>query len=373
MRRRSLGLAERAGDPVKLLSYGERRQLELALALGTHPRVLFLDEPCAGLSPSERQRIFKMVRALPREITVVLIEHDMDVALGLADRVTVMNRGRVMTEGTPAEVQSDPQVRDSISAISSPIMSNPLLTVSDIHTYYGDSYVLQGVSLTLRTGQIAAILGRNGMGKTTLIRSVAGLTPPRSGDIVFRDRSLRRQPPYAIAQAGIAIVPQGRRIFRSLSVRENLMLPTSVLARSSRASNGKETERRWDLDAVLNEFPQLAERMNYMGSSLSGGEQQMLAIGRALMANPELILMDEPSEGLSPRLVLQVREIMRRLRTLGHAILLVEQNLELALSVADEVYVLSSGRFVFQGTPAALAQETAILDQHLGVAGAKMI
>ena len=256
---------------------------------------------------------------------------------------------------------------------TSPIMSNPLLTVSDIHTYYGDSYVLQGVSLTLRTGQIAAILGRNGMGKTTLIRSVAGLTPPRSGDIVFRDRSLRRQPPYAIAQAGIAIVPQGRRIFRSLSVRENLMLPTSVLARSSRASNGKETERRWDLDAVLNEFPQLAERMNYMGSSLSGGEQQMLAIGRALMANPELILMDEPSEGLSPRLVLQVREIMRRLRTLGHAILLVEQNLELALSVADEVYVLSSGRFVFQGTPAALAQATPILDQHLGVAGAKII
>lgn len=257
--------------------------------------------------------------------------------------------------------------------MSSPIMSNPLLTVSDIHTYYGDSYVLQGVSLTLRKGQIAAILGRNGMGKTTLIRSVAGLTPPRSGDIVYRDVSLRGKPPYAIAQAGIAIVPQGRRIFRSLSVRENLMLPTSVLARSSRASNGRETGQRWDLDAVLKEFPQLAERINHLGSSLSGGEQQMLAIGRALMANPELILMDEPSEGLSPRLVLQVREIMRRLRTLGHAILLVEQNLELALSVADEVYVLSSGRFVFLGTPAALAQDTPILDQHLGVAGAKMI
>jgi branched-chain amino acid transport system ATP-binding protein len=257
--------------------------------------------------------------------------------------------------------------------MSSPIMSKPLLTVSNIHTYYGDSYVLQGVSLTLRKGQIVAILGRNGMGKTTLIRSVAGLTPPRSGDIVYRDSSLRSKPPYAIAQAGIAMVPQGRRIFRSLSVRENLMVPTSVLARSSRASNGREMGQRWDLDEVLKEFPQLAERINHMGSSLSGGEQQMLAIGRALMANPELILMDEPSEGLSPRLVLQVREIMRRLRTLGHAILLVEQNLELALSVADEVYVLSSGRFVFQGTPAELAQATPILDQHLGVAGDKMI
>ena len=298
-----------------------------------------------------------MIRALPREITVVLIEHDMDVALGLADRVTVMNRGRVMVEGTPARCRPIPKSATCISAMSSSTMSSatmsrPLLTVSDIHTYYGDSYVLQGVSLALRKGRIAAILGRNGMGKTTLIRSVAGLTPPRSGEIVFRGRSLRGKPPYAIAQAGIAIVPQGRRIFRSLSVRENLMLPTSVLARSSRAPDGDETRERWDFDEVLKEFPQLAERINHPGGSLSGGEQQMLAIGRALMANPELILMDEPSEGLSPRLVLQVQEIMRRLRARGHAILLVEQNLELALSVADEVYVLSAGRFVFRGDPA---------------------
>lgn len=251
-------------------------------------------------------------------------------------------------------------------------MSNPLLTVSEIHTYYGDSYVLQGVSLTLRKGQIAAILGRNGMGKTTLIRSVAGLTPPRTGDIIYRDRSLRGQPPYAIAQAGIAIVPQGRRIFRSLSVRENLLMPTSVLARSARASNSREVGQRWDFNEVLKEFPQLAERINHPGGLLSGGEQQMLAIGRALMANPELILMDEPSEGLSPRLVLQAQEIMQRLRTRGHSILLVEQNLQLALSVADEIYVLSSGRFVFQGTPAELAKATQVLDQHLGVSDAKI-
>ena len=248
-------------------------------------------------------------------------------------------------------------------------MSTPLLTVSEIHTYYCDSYFLQGVSFTLRKGQIAAILGRNGMGKTTLIRSVAGLTPPRNGDIIYRDKSLRGQPPYAIAQAGIAIVPQGRRIFRSLSVRENLLMPTSVLARSARASNGGQ---RWDFNEVLKEFPQLAERINHPGGLLSGGEQQMLAIGRALMANPELILMDEPSEGLSPRLVQQAQEIMQRLRSRGHAILLVEQNLQLALSVADEIYVLSSGRFVFQGTPAELAKATQILDQHLGVSDTKI-
>ena len=256
---------------------------------------------------------------------------------------------------------------------TSAITSSPLLRVTDIHTYYGDSYVLQGVSLTLRKGQIAAILGRNGMGKTTLIRSVAGLTPPRTGEVVYRDMSLRGKPPYAITQAGISIVPQGRRIFRSLSVRENLLLPTSVLARSSRAWNVDEPGQRWDFDEVLKEFPQLAERIDHAGGSLSGGEQQMLAIGRALMANPELILMDEPSEGLSPRLVLQVREIMRRLRARGHAILLVEQNLELALSVADEVYVLSAGQFVFQGAPADLARATQVLDQHLGVSGANTI
>jgi branched-chain amino acid transport system ATP-binding protein len=251
-------------------------------------------------------------------------------------------------------------------------MSDPVLTVSEIHTYYGDSYVLQGVSLTLSKGQIVAILGRNGMGKTTLIRSVAGLTPPRAGEIFYRGRSLRGKPPYAIAQDGIAIVPQGRRIFRSLSVRENLLLPTSVLARSRRPPAKSHSGQRWDFDEVLREFPQLAERIDHPGAALSGGEQQMLAIGRALMADPELILMDEPSEGLSPRLVLHVREIMRRLRERGHAILLVEQNLELAMSVADQIYVLSSGRFVFQGTAAALANEMQVLDQHLGVSGPRL-
>jgi branched-chain amino acid transport system ATP-binding protein len=245
-------------------------------------------------------------------------------------------------------------------------MPEPLLTVSEIHTYYGDSYVLQGVSLALSKGRIAAILGRNGMGKTTLIRSIAGLTPPRSGEIVYRGRSLRGKPPYAIAQDGIAIV-------RSLSVRENLLLPTSVLARRQRPPERGGADQRWDFDEVLKEFPQLAERIDHRGAALSGGEQQMLAIGRALMANPELILMDEPSEGLAPRLVLQVQEIMRRLREFGHAILLVEQNLELALSVADDVYVLSAGRFVFQGTAAALAKETRVLDQHLGVSGTKVM
>jgi branched-chain amino acid transport system ATP-binding protein len=205
------------------------------------------------------------------------------------------------------------------------------------------------------------------MGKTTLIRSIAGLTPPRRGDVLFKGRSFVGLPPYAIAQAGVAIVPQGRRIFKSLTVRENLALPLSTLAGGPR----RETRRkRWDMEGILREFPQLAERLDNAAGSLSGGEQQMLAIGRALMANPSLILMDEPSEGLSPKLVQRVEEIMRTLRENGHAILLVEQNLALAMAVADDIHVISSGRFVFHGTPDELSRNEEILNNHLGIASA---
>ena len=239
-------------------------------------------------------------------------------------------------------------------------MPDALLSVREIHTYYGDSYVLQGPSLEQQAGSIVAILGRNGMGKTTFIRSVAGLTPPRDGEIRFHGQPLSGRPPYAIAQDGIALVPQGRRIFGSLSVRENLLLPTSRLARPRPG--------RWNLEAVLEQFPQLAERRHHPGGALSGGEQQMLAVGRALMANPDLILMDEPSEGLSPMLVQQVERIMKSMREHGHAVLLVEQNFALAMQVADYIYVVSAGRFVFEGTPAELERAPEVLDQHLGIA-----
>lgn len=244
--------------------------------------------------------------------------------------------------------------------------SESLLEVTDIHTYYGDSYVLHGLSLSLKPGKIVVILGRNGMGKTTLVRSIAGLTPPRRGEVRFEGHRISGQTPYGIAQQGIALVPQGRRIFKSLTVRENLLLPTSQLAKGKKRL--KRVGKHWSLKEVLAEFPQLADRIGNLGSALSGGEQQMLAIGRALMANPSTILMDEPSEGLAPKLVQQVQEILSRLRAEGHAILLVEQNLGLALAVADEIYVISSGRFVFHGTSEELSKNSDVLDNHLGVA-----
>jgi branched-chain amino acid transport system ATP-binding protein len=251
--------------------------------------------------------------------------------------------------------------------------SDALLDISDLHTYYGDSYVLQGLDLRVSRGQVVAILGRNGMGKTTLIRSVFGLTPARQGVIRYRGQEIRGLAPYKIAKLGLSLVPQSRRIFRNLSVLENLKLPSSFLAARRRSATPGSRPDTWSFDSVLDEFPQLRDRLSNGGSELSGGEQQMLAIARALVVNPDLILMDEPSEGLSPLFVQHVGQIMRRVKQLGHAILLVEQNLRLALSVADYVHIISSGRFVFSGTPDELAGQPDVLNEHLGVSGAKSL
>ncbi len=237
-------------------------------------------------------------------------------------------------------------------------MADALLSARDLHTYYGDSYVLQGPSLDVREGTIVAILGRNGMGKTTLIRSVAGLTPPRRGEVRFRGESLRGRPPYAIAQRGIALVPQGRRIFRSLSVRENLLLPTSGLARP-RAG-------RWSLEAVLKEFPQLAERMEHGGGALSGGEQQMLAIARALMSRPRLLLLDEPSLGLAPMLAKQIFRAIRELNERDRlTVFLVEQNAYHALKLAHRGYVIVNGEITLSGSGRELLERSEVRAAYL--------
>ena len=224
-------------------------------------------------------------------------------------------------------------------------MSDPLLTVRNLHTYYGDSYVLQGIDLQLHRGQVLAVLGRNGMGKTTLVRSIFGLTPARQGEVRLMGREISRLSTYRIAQMGMALVPQGRRIFRNLSVRENLLLPISDLA-GQRRSAMDTSGHVWTLETVLDEFPQLRERLSHGGSDLSGGEQQMLAIARALIRNPQLVLMDEPSEGLSPLYVRHVAQILSRLRDLGLAVLLVEQNLQFARRLGDWVAVMDQGRVV---------------------------
>ena len=232
-----------------------------------------------------------------------------------------------------------------------------LLSVQDLHTYYGDSYVLQGVSLQVPRGQVVAVLGRNGMGKTTLIRSLFGLTPPRQGSISFMGAPLTGLAPYEVAARGISLVPQGRRIFRHLTVRENLLLPVSGLARG-RQDLSNQGQHTWTFDSVLDEFPQLRDRLSNGGSELSGGEQQMLAIGRALMARPSLLLVDELSLGLMPKVVDDIFAALLQLKRTGLTVLLVEQNIQRVLSDADQVAVLTAGRLAYWGPADQAATQT---------------
>ena len=230
-----------------------------------------------------------------------------------------------------------------------------MLELFDIHTYYGESYVLHGISMAVKERTAVALLGRNGMGKTTTIRSIIGFTPPRSGVVRFKGEDITHLKPYQIAQGGIGLIPQGRNIFPSLSVGENL----TMAARMRGKADG------WSLNQVYAHFPLLKERENLKGTLLSGGEQQMLAIGRALMTNPDLLLMDEPSEGLAPLIVREIGSIIRQLRDDGFSILLVEQNLPMALGVADYAFILSKGRIVYESTPDELAANEEIKEKYL--------
>jgi len=230
-----------------------------------------------------------------------------------------------------------------------------MLTLDEIHAYYDDSHVLQGVSLTVDPGEVVALLGRNGVGKSTTIESIIGFVRPRQGRILINNIDVTDFPSHRIARLGVGLVPQGRAIFPTLTVRENMTLA---------ARNGHDG---WKLDRVLATFPQLAARLENLGSQLSGGEQQMLAIARALMTNPRLLLLDEPSEGLAPLIVVEIGQIISELRAQGMTILLVEQNLTLALELADRVYVMSKGLIVFEGTPAQLRQQPELMERYLGV------
>ena len=230
------------------------------------------------------------------------------------------------------------------------------LNIKDLHSYYGDSHVLQGCSLEVRN-ECVTLLGRNGMGKTTLMRSIMGLTPPREGSIVWNGQELRGKKPHHIAKAGLGYVPQGRRLFPSLSVDEHLALTYQSHGNSS----------NWTPRKIYELFPELAERKRLSGTRLSGGEQQMLAIGRALVINPNIILLDEPSEGLSPVAVDRVIEICRTLRSLGISILLVEQNIHVAEALADRIYVILSGQTVYESKASEFLDDHELRQKYLGV------
>jgi branched-chain amino acid transport system ATP-binding protein len=228
-----------------------------------------------------------------------------------------------------------------------------VLRANEIHSYYGKSHILHGVSLEVNEGEIVAVLGRNGAGKTTTVRSLIGLTPPRQGTIEIFGKDTTRWPAHRIAGLGVGYVPEGRKIFGSLTVLENLKVP--------QARKGS-----WDIDRVFQLFPRLAERRSQLGRQLSGGEQEMLSIARPLLLNPRIMLLDEPSQGLAPLIVREVMQVVRRMRDEGLSVLLIEQNAPLSLSIADRAYILDDGKVVYSGRAADLAKDTETVNQLAG-------
>ncbi len=358
-----MGLLDQAHVRAAALSHGEKRQLELAMVLAQEPRLLLLDEPLAGLSAFERERVMSLIQNLPRNLTTVLIEHDLPFCLAFADRVTVLSNGERLASGTPDEIRANEAVqavyvgsaleRQGREVAGEALARPPVLTVDHLKAGYGGATALEDVSLVVRPGEVVAVLGRNGMGKTTLLTTLMGWRKLTGGSVTLQGQDVTGLPPAKLSARGLALVPQGRRVLAELTVDEELRLS---------ARPGK-----WTLTRVYETFPRLLERKNSLSTTLSGGEQQMVAIGRALLQNPRVMLLDEPTEGLSPLLVTVVRDVLLALRESGETILLAEQNLDLALAVADRVYVLDHGAVAFDGDAAHLAENRPLVRELMGV------
>ena len=323
-----------ADRKVAELAHGQQRQLEIALALAGAPRFILVNEPAAGLSPTERRELIEILTSLPQHIGYIIIEHDMDVALRVVESVTMMHNNRIFTEGTPEEIESDPRCRSFIweAGMAEPRAGAPILEVRGLDVYYGRSHALQGVDLTLTSG-VLSVVGRNGMGKTTLCKTIMGLVPVTGGSVRLSGEDITNSAPAHVARLGVGYVPQGRRLWRSLTIDEHLKM-TSGLRRGA-----------WTVERIYQTFPRLAERKNNGGGQLSGGEQQMLAISRALLTNPKLLVMDEPTEGPAPVIVAQVEDMLIRLGEEGDiAVLAIEQNIGVATAVARDVAIMVNSR-----------------------------
>ena len=415
-----VGLLARAGDRAGQLSHGEKRALEIAIALALRPRLMLLDEPFAGLGSEETRAGIDLIRALKSKVTMLLVEHDMDAVFALADEIGVLVSGRLIAWGAPEAVRADARVRaaylgeeglargalvEETAAVLSarvrehdtggachpretggpgrrhearrkgrrrfwtpvfagmtervtPAKPTVMLSVEAIEAGYDGAKVLHGVDFELGEGEALALIGRNGMGKTTTVRALFGLLPLEAGRIVFEGAALDGRPPYAIARVGLGLVPEGRQAFPSLTVEENLV----ATARPGRG--------RWTLAEVFRFFPPLAERRRAYGDRLSGGEQQMLAIGRALMTNPKLIVLDEATEGLAPLVRAKIWDCLKRLKAEGQSILVIDKNLEALLDFVDRIAVIEKGRIVWRGSAGAFRAEPSIIERFLHLGGA---
>jgi len=335
------------------LSYGGQRLVDLGIALASKPQIILMDEPLAGLSAAERERVSNIVSKIASSIPVLIIEHDIDRVLGFSHQVTVMNQGEVLMSAGPEKVRADKRVQEVYTGTGTPIVSSratgevlesrALVKFQDVNSFYGKSHILNNATLDVKKGEIVALLGRNGAGKTTLLKTLTGLVPASSGSIRFKEHEIIGMPAFLIARMGVGYVPQGRGLFAGMTVADNLEL--GRLARASENTSGVV----WSEERIFDFFPVLKERRDTAADYLSGGEQQMLAVARALSGNVQLLLLDEPFEGLAPVVTKELFGVFDRLRN-ELPILIVEHNLDLVLALADRVFVLERGTVFHQGT-----------------------
>ena len=370
---RLVGLENEAQAPAKDLTYGSQRMLEIARAVATMPELLILDEPAAGLAHSDILRQIEIIRKINQSgITIILIEHHMDVVNLLCNRVTVLDGGKIIADGTPDEVKRNSrvieaylgEVRKSLQFSSTPFdKKDSILAIENLHAGYGTSAVLSGVSFQVGHGKVVALIGANGAGKTTTLRTISGILKPTQGKIILDGKEIQGIPAPRIARMGLAHSPEGRRVFSSLRVEDNLLLGAY---RNLPKFFGFHRKSKGKLEEIYRLFPRLQERRKQLAGTLSGGEQQMLAIGRALMSDPKVILLDEPSMGLAPVIVKELFEILIQLKRAGITLLLVEQFARSAMEVSDYAYVMEQGKIVIEGTPEALSRDARVISAYLG-------